>query len=110
MPQFPYAAIGAQYSLLRVLVAAIVLAVATPAAAGVVSFRVDEFSEAEVEFTEKLEEALRSQRVLRIRRRKPKCWANSYRVSSIRRLLHSNAPRPVEGHRLSNGLLAPLTC
>ena len=111
MPPSPHPAADSQRSLLRVILAkVIVLAVVAPTMVGVASFRVDEISETEAEAKEKLNEGMASQRSRRIRLKRPKSWAYSTRGFFAHRLLYSNAPGRVEGHRLSNGLLAPLTC
>lgn len=104
---------GRQY-LARALVVVTLFAFATPNIAGIVPFRMNESKspiETEGEPLDKIEEVLgnRHRRFrMRLGYRKPQ--TNAFHTVHTYLQVHSNSAPNDEGHRLSNGLLAPLTC
>ena len=96
------------------LAGALLLAVSVPTVAGCAVNRLDESStpvETEEESQEKVEECLvGGQRRFRLR---PCCMNRQSSASGhshLNRVRNAGDFRVVEGHRLANGLLAPLTC
>lgn len=104
-----------QRSLVRLLAAtAMLFAVAAPSVAGLVKLRVDESKspfEAGHEFERKLEEGLlNSPRRLRLPAGQRKPVVGPDRDLHSHAAAHSPPFHAADGHRLPNGLPAPLTC
>jgi hypothetical protein len=101
-------------SLLRlVLTAAIFFGITAPSVAGVVTGRIESKApfESEEELQTNVEQGVvSSQRRFRLRPGSGMYWPTSDKAAHFHRPTPACVPHLVEGHCLSNGALAPLTC